>query len=96
MKYLRMPGGEQLGQWVCPQWKVHSGHRSHSHKEPQTPSLQTLLDPWLPQCQEILARKREKKSTNFIKSLQKHSNFCHKHVIRTMKYTAATTIINIQ
>lgn len=69
VQYLRMPGGELLGQWDGPQWMVHFGHRSHSHKEPQTPSLQMLLDPWLPQCQGILSqRKGEKLKSQFTKA----------------------------
>lgn len=60
VQYLRMPGGELQGQQVGPQSRVRSGHRSHSHKGPQTPSLQQPPNPWLPQFQEILSQIRKK------------------------------------
>ena len=59
MQYLKMPGVEPPVQWACLQWRVHSGHRSRSHKGLQTPSPQTPPGPWLLQCLGILPQKEK-------------------------------------
>lgn len=63
MQYLRKPVGERPARLAGHQWRVHSDHRWHTHREPQTPWLQLLLNPWLPPLQEILFQKKEWKKS---------------------------------